>query len=343
MKTQHFLIIIVMLLLSFAGCREITVKTTIHEDGSFTRLIIVRGDDSSGVFNAALPYPINASWQRSLVFDSTTKNKPYTLTYTKKYSNSDELNAEIQSDTSWRKQIVRSTHIDKRFGFFYSYLSFNETIKETNPFTNLNYHDYLTDDDINLLKGNVLLINEADSTRFELADKKAEEFIITSLSSGIALDLQKGIKQLNSPTLNHEDVLKYMDSITKKVEEFETGDNEIFIDYYASWTGNTEVLQLKEIEPPLFAESNKQMELFFQIFTMENYNQVVEMPGLLTETNSISPIGNQVNWRVDPIAFVFADYTMYAESRVVNYWAFVVTGVVILLFIILLIVKAFRK
>lgn len=343
MKTRHSIIIIVLLLLSFASCREITVKTTINEDGSFTRFIIVRGDDSSAVFNATLPYPIDASWQQNLVIDSTTKNKPYTLTYTKKYLGSDELNAKIQSDTSWRKQLVRSINIDKRFGFFYSYLSFKETIKATNPFTNLDYHDYLTDDDLNLLKGNVLLTNKTDSSRFEQADKKAEDFLIESISSEIISALQSGIKQLNSPTLNPEDVLKYQDSINKKVEELETENNEIFIDYYASWTGNEEVLSLKEMEPPLFLESNRQLNLFLQIFTMENYNQVVEMPGVLTETNSISPVGNQVSWRVDAIALMFEDYTMYAESRVINYWAFILSGIVLLVLISLILIKALRK
>ena len=76
---------------------------------------------------------------------------------------------------------------------------------------------------------------------------------------------------------------------------------------------------------------------------MDAYNQVVEFPGILTETNSISPIGNTVSWKVDPMVFLLEDYTMYGESRIVNYWGFVVTGVVILLLIVLLVIKAFRK
>ncbi len=42
------------------------------------------------------------------------------------------------------------------------------------------------------------------------------------------------------------------------------------------------------------------------------------------------------------MSFFFEDYEMYVESRVMNYWAFVLSGIVVLLLLIALIVKIFK-
>jgi len=60
---------------------------------------------------------------------------------------------------------------------------------------------------------------------------------------------------------------------------------------------------------------------------MKEYMNVVEMPGVITTTTSYMLKGNQVSWEVQPMAMLFADYEMSVVSRVVNNWAFIVTGV----------------
>ena len=52
--------------------------------------------------------------------------------------------------------------------------------------------------------------------------------------------------------------------------------------------------------------------------------------------------GNEVRWDFTGNSVMLTDYKIFVESRVVNYWAFVVSGVVLLLLVILLIIKAFR-
>ena len=66
------------------------------------------------------------------------------------------------------------------------------------------------------------------------------------------------------------------------------------------------------------------------------------MPGLITATNSSMLNGNEVRWDFTGNSVMLTDYKIFVESRVVNYWAFVVSGVVLLLLVILLIIKAFR-
>jgi hypothetical protein len=75
---------------------------------------------------------------------------------------------------------------------------------------------------------------------------------------------------------------------------------------------------------------------------MEDYSQYVEMPGLITETNSLILKGNSVSWKVQNLYFLFSDYKMQVESRVVNYWMFALTGFLVLVLIVFLLMKTFR-
>lgn len=343
MKRSQIILLMALVLIVFSSCHEITVKTKINEDGSFTRTIIVKSDDEKSVYKVTLPYPIDDSWTSTLVYDSLETDKHHVLTYTKRYPKDADMNIEMASDTSKFNLLDRNLKIHKRFGVFYSYLTFEETIRATNPYTYLNYQDYLTPEDMNLLKGTTLPVTAIDSTRIEEAEQKAANFIEESITLDILITLKEGLTQLNSASLNPDDVDLFKDSILTHVQQFDSENNDRFIDLYAQWLGNDEVLKLKDIQPPLFDESNRKLKLFLQIFELNTYKQVVELPGLLTETNSISPVGNTISWQVDPMIYMLEDYTMYGESRVINYWGFVVSGIVLLLLILLLIFKTNKK
>lgn len=343
MKNRMLIIISAFAILVLSACHEITVQTVINKDGTFTRFVIVKGDDSTSVFDAQLPYPVDASWQHELVFDSASNNKTYTLTYSKTFDGMNDLKTAIETDTSWWKNVKRELNIEKQNGFFYSHIYFGETIRAANPFVMLNYHDYLSAEDIELLKGAVKITTPADSARLNNAEDKADQFFVETITAEIILTLEEGIRKINSSTLKPDDVQKYRDSIERKVQELENEHNEQFIDYLADWSHNPEYLKLKEIKPSIFEKSDERLELFYQILMMENYDQEVELPGMLTQTNSINAVGNKVSWKVEPIAFMFEDYTMQAESRVVNYWAFILSGIILTLLVIILVLRAFVR
>ncbi|MBL7137277.1 MAG: hypothetical protein ISS17_00695 [Bacteroidales bacterium] len=183
MKTREILTILFVAILIFSGCREITVTTQVHRDGSCTRIIRITGDSSS-VFKGNLPYPVGSTWERVAIKDTAgndPKGDDYILTFTKTFQGSESLNAEIVSDTSWRKRLDRQVAITKRFGFFYSYLTFREEFQPANPFTSLSFEEYLTPDDLLWLSGQKNIISRSDSIRhFRLATW----FVFTTASTG---------------------------------------------------------------------------------------------------------------------------------------------------------------
>jgi hypothetical protein len=137
-------------------------------------------------------------------------------------------------------------------------------------------------------------------------------------------------------------VQTHFDSIYKKVTEGEFEKALAFTDYLVEWSGNQNILKIKTAEPEFFTEFDEKLQFFNRIFEMEDYSQYVEMPGLITETNSLILKGNSVSWKVQNLYFLFSDYKMHVESRVVNYWMFALTGLLVLLLIIALLIKAFK-
>lgn len=337
MKTKQFIPIIILLLLSLSSCREISVSTKVNEDGSFTRIITVTGD-SSDVFNPDLPYPVDDTWVQSARKD-TSSDGDYILTYTKTFKDSKQLNDEIGRDTGWRKQVNREIKVRKGFGFFYSYLTYRETWEAANPFSQLDYKDYLSEEDIHWLSGYQVVTNENDSMRMIEAEDKAEQFLYEAISAEIIIALENGARSLKSEELSGYDFRLYKDSIMQKMNEWDFKSARDFIDYYVEWTGDDRVLVLHEIESSVFDEIDRDILLLENVFGMEGHQVFVEMPGLITSTNSPSINGNQVSWKMSGMSFLFQDYEMSAQTRTVNKWAFVLAGIVLLLLVVVLVLK----
>ena len=341
MKTQHAICLLLCItIIIFSGCREITVTTKVNVDGSFIRTIKITGDSAS-VFKPDLPYPIDASWEKTVVKD-TTDQGDYILTYTKTYKKSDQLNSEISQDTSWRKGLDRNITIDKSFGFFYSYLTFRETYKATMPFAKLNYPNNLTPDEKHYLSESKMIVTASDSIKNKQITDNFIGFLVEAITNQIVNTLEEGIIKINDPQLKPENVEVYRDSIEHKLYDYYE-DMNVYIDFYREWTGNESVNRLNTLEPPLFEELDKKVSIVLNAIFMDTYSQTVEMPGLITETNAISVTGNKVSWRVNGDKFLFDDYEMRVESRVVNRWAFVVSGLFLLLVLVLLFYKVGRK
>jgi len=342
MKTRNTLLsITLVLLLAFSACREVTVTTRINPNGTFTRIITVTGD-SSDVFAADLPFPVNDTWARMSSKDTTDSTK-YIMTYTKTFRNSDELNQEIKSDTGDYKGLERNISITKRFRFFFSYVTFKEVYKSANPFTILDYREQLTEEELRWFSGMKTPYTPADSIRKDEAEDKVLAFLVASATSEVESIIQNGINRLNDPLLNSVDITVYHDSLYKKMEGFDIKEESDFTDCYLRWSGNAAFSLLNNLEPPLFEDFEKKLAGLESIFELEGYTEVVEMPGLITGTNSAMLKGNQVRWDFQAMYVIVRDLEMYAESRVINYWAFILAGIVMLALIVILVLKAFKN
>ena len=75
----------------------------------------------------------------------------------------------------------------------------------------------------------------------------------------------------------------------------------------------------------------------------DSYANTVHMPGLILESNAPEIVGTQATWHTDFERLRLRPFEMSVESRVVNVWAFVFTGIVILVLIVLLVWIGVRR
>jgi hypothetical protein len=341
MKTRHLVFGLVVLISTLSACREITVRTIVNTDGSFTRMITISGD-SAEAFKKDLPYPLDTHWVMTSKEDTAGKGK-FIVTYTKHYKNCEELQAEISLDTSWKKQLVRHIDIRKRFGFFYSYIEYKEVYSAANPFTTLPFKDHLTPEDLRWLIRGRAILSPSDSIKSKAAENKTMAYLLESAAAEAEKILTEGILKLNDPRLDAKRVPEYHDSIRVFLTNSKFSYEGELIDAYRTWTGNRAADRLKELQPLLFREFLEKTRFIDHFFTMEGFQVEAVMPGLITGTNSTALSGNQVSWDLFPMAFLLEDYTMEVGSRVINVWAFILSGLILLGLISLLVVKSIKK
>ena len=337
MKKIHVIFGLFITIIVFSSCREINISTIVNKDGSFTRIVTITGD-SSDVFKPNLPYPVDNSWEMKFQKD-TIDSENYVLTYTKNFNNSTLLNQEFNEDTSWRKKLNRNINVERKLGFFYSYVVYKETIGAANPFNLLDYKDYISKEDMLWLTRKKLALNSSDSSKIEQADDMELKYLLEVITYEVVAVLKKSIEQLNSPVIDFNQVDNYRDSIALKVDDWDFNSSTDFVDYLAEWTNNSNIYKLKTVNSALFENLDNDIQFLEDIFDMEDYKVTVELPGIITETNSLSTKGNQVVWNVNASSILFEDYNMIVESRVINSWMFVIAGVILLLFIVLVIFK----
>ncbi|MBC8321009.1 MAG: hypothetical protein H8E34_09825 [Bacteroidetes bacterium] len=339
MKTKYIIFSLFILAITFSSCRELTISTVVNKDGSFTRIVTITGDSADVFKPPNLPYSVDKTWEREVAKD-TAKDNNYILTYTKYYKNSDLINKEMSLDTGWRKKINRTINVGENFVFFYSYMHYTETIKASNPFTLLDYNDYITKEDLLWLGGRKIAVSSSDSAKISQAEDKAVAYLQEAITEEIIHAFKIGIEQLDIPAINPDLAENYRDSIAKKVDDWKFNSTLDFVDDLAIWTDNDDVYKLKEIDRIEFMKLDSKIQFIEKMLDNEDYKVLVEMPGLLTETNSPSTNGNIVSWNVNTYSFLFEDITMEVESRVINKWMFIIAGIILFALIVLTIFKS---
>lgn len=339
MKTKKILYTLLAMALVLSACREINVKTIVNEDGSFKRVITLRGDSSDAV-KLNLPYPVDESWTRECYPDTT--EDVFVCVLSKTYKNDRQLNEDLDQDTTWRKQIERDIEVSKRFMFFYSFITYKETYKAANPVKHHDYHPYLNQEQLDFLSGRKIPINQSDSAILSTAEAFSEEYFLDALTREVMESLEKGIEKSEDPVLKKFELEQYRDSIASRMAEYADEDLEQYFGDLASWTDEKAFEKLAYIEPPIFENVENKIRLFENLLMAEEYSVEVVMPGLITATNSTEMVGNTVSWNVQSMSFFFEDYEMMVESRVINNWAFWLSGVVLFILLIAMIVRIFR-
>lgn len=332
MKTRKMNIAIFVSLISIffvTGCREITTTTTIFPNGSCERIVSVKGD-SSEVADRSFPVPRDTSW-------SINQQKEDNIIYTAKkfFKKVSDLNKEFTCDGDSIKKVRICVKLKKRFRWFYTFLTYRETYKNYNQFHFFPISDYLSKNEMELY-----YINE---DTLDL-DDKVDTWYEKSLYEEFHQKLLECAKKLDDPQLPPELIDSKKNSLYKatlEIDEVEKNVDELLhvcekiLQTKAIWKLKKNISQIIQ----LINEKNE----FFILTHSGKYTNNVIMPGLIIRTNAETVEGNKVTWNIKGSRFLWQDYEMQVESRIVNKWMIGITTAVLVLLGVLLILSFIRK
>ena len=324
------------------GCPKKSIVTTrINTDGSCTRTVgMIDPRDFKGIDSVRhdLPVSIDHSWEFININDSTAL-------FQKQYNSIDELNSLYAHDESEFGVYKRSVGLEKNFRWFYTEFIYHETFGGI--LTKVPLSNYMSEEEIQLIKmddseKHPLVMNMNPKARQSLIDnidERAGFWIHDNLFEIVfedILEIAYSSSIINRDKINvgalKDSIKVQIKKYDKVLVSFDFDDDAMDMIDLARLVGENlkldslKLIQLVNIVELADLESRYDTELFAGF---DDYNNHVFMPGQLTDTNADEIRSDTLHWDIGFIKFMDDDYTLYAESKVTNTWAYMVSGFVL--------------
>jgi hypothetical protein len=315
----------------FSSCdHKVYTETTVHEDGTLDKTIVVQSEDSTDNFFGLSKAK---GWDMTVREDTTKRamsEKPKRfLTFRKSFSSAEKANEELAVKNDTLFQIT--SKFEKRFKWFYTYLYYSDTYHCINR---MDYpvDDFVTPEDyafIDRLPAEGKPISKADSLYLDNLHKKL--FDVYGLRAIYERHYKIDVRLLKEAGLEE----RWLDTLNKHKEP-------IFRWLLKNQDVSDDFLfhAMDSLGIPFPAE--KMRSRYDDYYLLEDaktkfsnnasegkYTHVINMPWNVVSTNADSVSGNRLQWNPSSMKFILKDYTMYAESRKANYWAFAVSAFII--------------
>lgn len=309
------------------GCREIETTTQIFPDGSCERTVTVN-EDSTELISCSFPIPRDSSWT------ITSESSDETIAM-KKFRKVSDLNNELMPASDTTLQVIIQVKLDKRFRWFHTLFTYRETYKDHNPFKRVPISDYLSEEDLALFYINEDTLDIEDKT-----DAWGAESIFQELYQA----LLQGAKEIDDPHLTPEQIRSKKESLFNNLTDVNDEDWEVnkVLQICEESLQNPSVWKLKPKMTGVVDELNRKQDLVFETHFTDLTNSVI-MPGLIIATNAETIEGNKVTWDIAGRYFLWRDYEMWVESRVVNVWTIWVSIGLVLFIAFLMVVASIHK
>jgi hypothetical protein len=229
------------------------------------------------------------------------------------------------------------TTFDKKFRWFFTYLTYSDTYRSLNRFQHARPEEYFTKEDfdfIDRLPAEGKSISKADSVYLDHLNKKiVDHFAMQAIYDEhfyLMLDVMKKA-QIDQ---------KYIDAYTKQkgfmyaIITKKENDNAFSEDAFMH-----QVMDSLRIDFPMekltgaYIERSgaikSRLEFMSEAGFATKYTHIIKLPWDVIESNADSVNGNALIFQPPALKFLIRDYTMHGTSRQLNYWAVILSTIVI--------------
>ncbi len=341
-----------MLLVGLSGCLEIETTTTVNEDGSLHRTVVITGD-SLEIAGGNYTIPLDDGWTKEIQsIEDQSQRRRSRLTATRTFSDVDELNAAIRGEAG--KTIETRVLLEKSFRWFTTSYRYSEVYNDFNQFDIVPLTGYATAEEADAVIRSGIAKDSTlpgyDSLALQAIEQRLEAWKTRNQFESYYTLLAEGVRRLNDPALP-------VDTLAARKEDlFARRIGHLFKDdgFYEEEKiapinrelekifGRTRVARALALVKDEFRELRRKYEFQGEV-ALNRYVASVRMPGAITGTNAVSTEGSTATWSdFMPYCYV-RDYELWVESRITNGWAIVVTAVVAAGGILLLILGRSRR
>jgi hypothetical protein len=317
-----------VLLAALSACEHtVSTETTVHPDGSLDKVIsCIQKDTTRNLWGL----DAGQGWRKYIEAAKDSAGNPRKDTWVvrceRSFASADEANAALATDNDTLLRVT--SHFERNFRWFYTYLRYSETIHALNNLT-LPPTDYLTPEDY-------AFIDRLPAEGQPIS--KADQFFLDRLQSRIYDDygmrayFEEYYGLLSGLLSSHGIEQRWLDTLARHKEHlFQLAQRKDADDDFAFMFDALDSLGLpinREIIWPQYQQAMKQFESkvnFISTASDGTYHHRIRLPWSLVETNADSVAGQDLFWSPPAIKFLLRDYTMYGESRKLNGWAVVLS------------------
>jgi hypothetical protein len=330
-----------MLLLQ--GCFEIETTTTVHRDGTLARTIVVSGD-SAGVYGHELPFFIDSTW--SFVRGRTDTNK-HVLTISRVFPDAEGMSRAFARVDG--KTLGIHVSLEKRFRWFTTVYSYREQYLRFNPFNRIPLTDYISSSEIDLFFRHEVQKEpygaKGDSLALRDAERRYEEWDLRNIFESYFAEVLEGVRRLNDPVLTPDHVAQAKEQLYQaaaKSVKSKSSAYDTLGTIFESVLHSVKVRGAMKANAEGFQSFREKLRFVDRVMAAP-YTAHVVVPGVVTDTNGPTVEGNKVTWR-DFIPYCYvSDYELRVESRVTNWWAVIVSGLVVVVAGVVIVLGSLRK
>lgn len=349
MKAKSILLTALFILVSVISCDEpeTVVTNYVHEDGSVTREIIMRSTKKS-ISVSDIKVPFDSTWD---IRDSVEISEKGDTTWVKRASRTfidcDEINLAYQNDSGINKLVGREAQFRKSFRWFNNVYRFSETVDKTLTF-GYPLKDFLSPEELLFFYTpwgeQEAKKNGPDSLKFrainDTISHKTDLWMVKSLISEWIYEFSQIAAGKVGIQLAVDSLRKNEDNLVALINKFEN-------DFDSLWSsgamlnpfiGDNGYQKFK-------AEADSAMKIVTDYImpNFSSYSVRISMPGVLTGSNGFTDSTKVLLWPVSSDYFFTEPYIMWAESKIPNIWAWVVSVLFLLFVLAGVVIRVIKK
>ncbi|MEX1238336.1 MAG: hypothetical protein WEB30_01415 [Cyclobacteriaceae bacterium] len=321
--------------LSLSACdHDLSIGSSVHEDGSIERTIVLYDADSSLALHNIFNVNEAGGWETTIQPSVSNKiegapKSTQNITFKKHFASAADANLEMTGGADSLFHI--RSGFEKKPGWFYTYTEYSDTYLALNRFHALPLEDYFTTEDftfIDRLPPEGKAITKADSLYLAMLNEKIYEvYGGRTIFEELFKHTLSTMRKYNIESRWEDSLMRRKEVIYKKFLEDGNDENE-----HLWTTANLLHIPLPPSAQEDFRKKSKEVESRIELISEASsgkFKHMIHMPGRVVETNADSVNHNLLLWNPPVIKFLLTDYTMTARSRKMNVWPVVISLLVV--------------